>query len=143
MRQLRSICSLTFWVFYNSRCTAGNNTLVFQAQWWPTYFTDGKLSTFVYYTGIGSAVLTQTTTPTLNTWVHYAIVISDSLIYLYVNGVQDNTSSTPVGWFNYTSQGKYNNGFYIGGSRNDNGMYVSQAPDISNSSNFGASRNYY
>ena len=50
---LRSYCTLSFWVFYDSSCSSGNNSIVFQSQWWPTYFTQGKLTTNIYYTGDG------------------------------------------------------------------------------------------
>ena len=127
---LRSYCTLSFWVFYDSSCSSGNNSIVFQSQWWPTYFTQGKLTTNIYYTGDGP-VITQTNTPTLNTWVHYAIVISNTSSYLYVNGVLDKTATTPSAWSRFTNESHYNSGFYIGGSKPDGGLQQPQPVDSS------------
>ena len=127
---LRSYCTLSFWVFYDSSCSSGNNSIVFQSQWWPTYFTQGKLTTNIYYTGDGP-VITQTNTPTLNTWVHYAIVISNTSSYLYVNGVLDKTATTPSAWSRFTNEAQYNSGFYIGGSKPDGGSQQPQPVDSS------------
>ena len=70
-------------IFYNS-----NNTVTFQ---WPG-------------TG-GSINATTTTTLTVNTWTHIAVVVNGSTATVYLNGVSSATANLTTGFSNSTSYG--------------------------------------
>jgi hypothetical protein len=110
--------TIEYWIYYTSFSaymtlldTGGYTTsssILFQ----PT-ITSGEL--VIYCGGVS---ITESSSPSLNTWYHYALVRSGSTATLYRNG-------TSVGSATSTSTITSANPFYVGGSLGGGGYYLS------------------
>ena len=70
--------------------------------WWHAFSSDGSLIFYLYDSSLNSVAVTSTTAFTANKWAHVAIVRDGDTLRMYVDGVQEDTTSI-TGWTVYDS----------------------------------------
>ena len=65
--------------------------------WWHAFLSDGSLIFYLYDSSSNSVTVTSTTAFTANKWAHVAIVRDGNTLRMYVDGVQEDTTSI-TGW---------------------------------------------
>ena len=65
--------------------------------WWQAFFAGGSLIFYLYDSSLNYVTVTSTTAFTANKWAHVAIVRDGNTLRMYVDGVQEDTTSI-TGW---------------------------------------------